>query len=179
MQFDAGWHTRAQHVRSPNCDDRPPAVAVELLVLHGITVPAGEMSGTGIEQLFTNTCDLPELIALRVSAHFVIRRAGELVQFVSCAQRAWHAGTSAWRGRSACNDFSIGIELEGCDDIAYTDEQYDQLAALVANLQEAYPSLVAIAGHCDIASTRKTDPGPSFDWQRLFTLVGPELNRRK
>jgi len=173
MMVDAaGYVDAARYVASPNCDERPSGEAVTLLVVHAISLPPGEFGGDGIVRLFTNELDCGAhpyyrtLAGLRVSAHFLIRRSGELLQLVPCAKRAWHAGESAWCGRSRCNDFSIGIELEGADDVPYTEAQYRVLAELARALQSAYP-IAGIAGHCDIAPARKTDPGPSFDWPRL------------
>lgn len=167
-----GWVAGAVRIESPNCDERPPGTAIELLVVHGISLPPGEFGGGHVERLFTNTLDhgfhpyFAGLRGLRVSAHFLIRRDGELVQFVSCLRRAWHAGVSSWRGRSACNDYSIGIEFEGTDDTPYERAQYLSAQALIAELRRAYP-IRAIVGHCDIAPGRKTDPGASFDWSGL------------
>jgi len=144
-----------------------------LLVLHAISLPPGEFGGPGVEALFTNRLDPAEhpyfaqIAALRVSAHFFIRRDGELLQFVSCDRRAWHAGVSNWRGRERCNDFSLGVELEGSDEHRFTEAQYRALNTLIADLKTAYPSLVDIAGHSDIAPGRKTDPGPGFDWGQV------------
>ena len=166
----------ARYVASGNCDERPPGESITLLVIHNISLPPGEFGGDGIERLFTNELDCTAhpyyrtLDGLRVSAHFLIRRTGELLQFVPCAKRAWHAGMSTWCGRSGCNDFSIGIELEGTDDLAYTEPQYRVLAQLTRALQSAYP-IAAIAGHCDIAPARKTDPGASFDWPRFRSSI--------
>ncbi len=166
----------ARCVASGNCDERPPGEAITLLVIHNISLPPGEFGGDGIERLFTNELDCAAhpyyhtLDGLRVSAHFLIRRTGELLQFVPCAKRAWHAGISTWSGRSGCNDFSIGIELEGTDDLPYTEPQYRVLAELTRALQSAYP-IAAIAGHCDIAPARKTDPGASFDWSRFRSSI--------
>lgn len=172
MIVDAnGRVDEARFVASSNCDERPPREAITLLVIHSISLPPGEYGGEGIVQLFTNKLDhaahpyFRTLAEMRVSAHFLIRRTGELLQFVECAQRAWHAGESTWCGRSRCNDFSIGIELEGADNEPYTEPQYRVLAELTRALQSAYP-IAAVAGHCDIAPARKTDPGPSFDWPR-------------
>jgi len=177
MRVDAaGCVDAARYVASPNFDERPSGEAITLLVIHNISLPPGEFGGDGIERLFTNTLDSTAhpyyrtLAGVRVSAHFLIRRAGELLQFVSCAKRAWHAGDSAWRGRSRCNDFSIGIELEGADDLPYTEPQYQALAALARALRSAYP-IADVAGHCDIAPERKTDPGPSFDWSRFRSSI--------
>ncbi len=173
----------ATYVPSPNCDDRPPGCAAELVVVHGISLPPGEFGGPWIERLFTN-CLSPsehpyfaEVCGLRVSAHALIRRDGTIVQFVPLSLRAWHAGASSWRGRERCNDFSIGIELEGADHVPYEEAQYDALAALVATLLDAYPALTpeTIAGHSDIAPGRKTDPGPAFEWPRLHALLRQRL----
>jgi AmpD protein len=169
---DSGWLAGVRRVESPNCDERPHGAAVELIVIHGISLPPGEFGGDYVERLFTNTLDhaahpyFCALEGLRVSAHFLVRRDGSLVQFVSCLRRAWHAGVSSWRGRSACNDYSIGIEFEGADDVAYEVAQYHAAAALIAAMRAAYP-IRAIAGHCDIAPGRKTDPGAHFDWSAL------------
>jgi AmpD protein len=160
-------------VDSPNQDERPPGVEVSLVVVHSISLPPGEYGGDAIERLFTNRLDpdahpyFREIHALKVSAHFLVRRDGELLQFVPPARRAWHAGASSWRGRSRCNDYSIGIELEGSDDAPYEDAQYRALGALLTRLRGELP-LRAIAGHCEIAPGRKTDPGPRFDWRRLL-----------
>ena len=151
----------------------------ELLVIHGISLPPREFGGPWIDALFSNRLPaephpfFAELQGVRVSSHFLIRRTGELVQYVACSQRAWHAGLSSYQGRSRCNDFSIGIELEGCDDLPYSDAQYWQLSALIQQLLRAYPSLSAehLVGHSDIAPGRKTDPGPAFDWARLRELL--------
>jgi N-acetyl-anhydromuramoyl-L-alanine amidase len=163
-------------VESPNCDDRPPGTEVTLVVLHSISLPPGEYGGDAIEQLFTNRLDpaahpyFAEIHALRVSSHYLIRRHGEVVQFVPPARRAWHAGVSSWRGRSGCNDFSIGIELEGTDEDVFTDAQYDALAQLVRQLRTKFP-LRDIAAHSDVAPGRKTDPGARFDWARALSAL--------
>lgn len=177
MTLDAdGWVAGARRVPSPNCDARPDAASITLLVIHNISLPPGEFGGAGIEQLFTNALDpgghpyFAALQGVRVSAHFLIRRGGELVQFVPCALRAWHAGESQWRGRTRCNDFSIGVELEGTDDAPYAEAQYAALAALTRTLRGAYP-IADIAGHSDIAPSRKTDPGPAFDWTRFRAAI--------
>ena len=162
----------ARFVASDNCDQRPQGEAITLLVIHNISLPPGEFGGDGIVRLFTNALDYTAhpyyrtLTDVRVSAHFLIRRTGELLQFVPCTKRAWHAGVSAWCGRGSCNDFSIGIELEGADDVPYAETQYRVLAELAQALRAAYP-ITDIAGHCDIAPSRKSDPGPSFDWLRF------------
>ncbi len=173
-EIDAmGWVTSARHVESPNCDARPADAGIALLVIHNISLPPDEFGGPGVEQLFTNRLDpnahpyYAGIHALRVSAHFFIRRDGELIQFVACDQRAWHAGVSAWRNRERCNDFSLGVELEGSDATPFTDAQYACLNALIKVLREHYPTLVEVAGHADIAPDRKTDPGPCFDWSRV------------
>ncbi len=163
-------------IASPNCDERPPGCAIELVVIHNISLPPGEFGGPGIVELFTGKLNpdahpyYRELAELRVSAHFVIRRSGEIIQFVACGSRAWHAGVSSWRGKSHCNDFSLGVELEGADEIPFEDRQYTQLAALTRALQAQYP-ITAIAGHSDVAPGRKTDPGPCFDWVRYRSMI--------
>ena len=162
----------AEFIASPNCDERPAGAAIELIVIHAISLPPGEFGGSGIVELFTNRLD-PErhpyyasIAGLRVSAHFLIRRDGALLQFVPCRLRAWHAGASSWHGRERCNDFSLGVELEGDDATSFEDAQYERLVALTGALQNAYP-VRDLVGHCDIAPGRKTDPGPCFDWKRL------------
>lgn len=168
----AGLVAGVRYLPSPNCDDRPPGTAISLLVVHGISLPPGEFGGDAVLGLFTNTldCDAHPAYAalrdLRVSAHFLIRRTGEILQFVPCGRRAWHAGQSVWRGRPRCNDFSIGVELEGADEVPYAAAQYAALARLARALRRVYP-LTDIVGHCDVAPGRKTDPGPAFDWGRL------------
>jgi N-acetyl-anhydromuramoyl-L-alanine amidase len=163
-------------VDSPNQDQRPAGVDISLVVLHSISLPPGEYGGAHIERLFTNRLDpaahpyFREVHSLRVSSHFLIRRAGELVQFVPVERRAWHAGASSWRGRGACNDFSVGIELEGSDDSPFEEPQYAALALLVMDLRTRLP-LRDIAAHSDIAPGRKTDPGPRFDWPRLLAAL--------
>ena len=173
MMVDAaGRVDAARFLASPNCDERPPGESISLLVIHNISLPPGEFGGDAIAQLFANELDCTAhpyfraLAGLRVSAHFLIRRSGELLQFVPCVRRAWHAGASSWCGRSGCNDFSIGVELEGTDDLPYAEPQYRMLAQLARTLMAAYP-VAGVAGHCDIAPGRKTDPGPSFDWPRF------------
>ncbi len=160
-------------VDSPNQDARPPGVDISLVVIHSISLPPGEFGGDAIERLFTNRLDpaahpyFGSIAHLRVSSHFLVRRDGALARFVPVERRAWHAGASSWRGRSRCNDFSVGIELEGADDAPFEDAQYAALGALLAQLRAELP-LRAIAGHSEIAPGRKTDPGPRFDWQRLL-----------
>ena len=163
-------------VPSPNHDERPEGTAIELLVVHAISLPPGEFGGSGIEQLFLNRLDprahpyYAGIATLRVSAHFLVRRSADLVQFVPCVKRAWHAGLSQWRGRAACNDYSIGIELEGTDDQPFEQSQYAVLGELTRAIQRAYP-IAEIVGHADIAPGRKTDPGPFFDWSRYRALL--------
>ncbi|MFZ1326687.1 MAG: 1,6-anhydro-N-acetylmuramyl-L-alanine amidase AmpD [Candidatus Contendobacter sp.] len=176
----SGLLDAAQQRSSPNCDERPAGVSVELLVIHGISLPPGEFGGPWIDALFTNALAadahpyFQAIANLRVSAHVLIRRDGELMQYVPFHRRAWHAGASCFANRSCCNDFSIGIELEGVDDQPYTDRQYRRLAAVVAALRVVYPALTPDrwVGHADIAPGRKTDPGPAFDWVRLRRLLG-------
>jgi AmpD protein len=173
----------ARQVPSPNCDDRPAGVEADLIVVHGISLPPGEFDGPWIDLLFTNA--LPrdahpyfETVAdLRVSAHLLIRRSGEVVQYVPFQCRAWHAGVSSWEGRERCNDFSIGIELEGTDHSPYESTQYAMLARVIVALCRSYPRLSPrrLVGHSDVAPGRKSDPGPSFDWPRLRSLVQFEL----
>jgi AmpD protein len=179
--FDAqGRLLRARQITSPNQDERPDGVVVSLLVVHNISLPPGEFGGPGVVDLFLNRLDphtqpyYQGLRGLEVSSHFFIRRDGELIQFVPCERRAWHAGVSRWRGRERCNDFSIGIELEGSDNVAFTDAQYAELARLTCELRGRYP-IEDIAGHCDIAPGRKTDPGPCFDWVRYRSLIATKL----
>lgn len=170
--IENGWLLGARRVESPNCDERPTGAEISLLVVHGISLPPRQYGGDYIEQLFCNCLNpdehpyFAEIAALRVSAHVLIRRDGEVVQFVPFSRRAWHAGVSCFEGRDRCNDFSIGIELEGCDDEAYQPEQYSQLAGVANSVMKAYPGITParIAGHSDIAPGRKTDPGSAFDW---------------
>ena len=179
---ESGWVAGCRHVCSPNCDERPADARVELLVVHAISLPPGRFGGGDVEALFTNRLDAtadpfyPTICGLQVSAHFLIRRDGELVQFVPTRLRAWHAGQSSWRGKPRCNDFSIGIELEGCDEVGFAGAQYERLAALVNVLCRAFP-IEAIAGHSEIAPGRKTDPGPCFDWTRLMQRLERPLDR--
>lgn len=167
------------YVPSPNCDERPAGCRPQLVVIHGISLPPGEYGGPWIERLFTNRLPpdvhpyFATIAGLRVSAHVLIRRDGGLLQFVPFDQRAWHAGESCWQGRECCNDYSVGIELEGVDDAAYEDVQYEALAGVLDALFAAYPELGpgSLAGHSDIAPGRKTDPGSAFDWPRLQSLA--------
>ncbi len=161
---------------SPNCDERPADAQVELLVIHNISLPPGKFGGPGIIDLFTNQLDpaahpyYAQIAGNRVSAHVLVRRDGVAIQFVSLAKRAWHAGVSTWCGRERCNDFSIGIELEGADDIPFAAVQYERLAQLTCALKVRFP-IADIVGHADIAPGRKTDPGPCFDWPHYRSLI--------
>lgn len=163
-------------VDSPNQDERPAGTEVTLVIIHSISLPPGRYGGDAIERLFTNCLDpaahpyFREICHLRVSSHYLIRRDGEVIEFVPPERRAWHAGASAWRGRGRCNDFSIGIELEGTDDDVFTDRQYGMLAQLLRELRQRFP-LRDIAAHSDVAPGRKTDPGARFDWARLLGLL--------
>jgi AmpD protein len=171
-----GWLPGIRHAPSPNCDERPAGQPVRLIVVHAISLPPGEFGGEDIERFFANTLDprahpyYREIQSLRVSAHFLVRRDGEIVQFVPCGLRAWHAGASSWRGIGCCNDFSIGIELEGSDALPFAPVQYPALARLVRILRRVYP-IEDIVGHADIAPGRKADPGPHFDWTLLRHLI--------
>jgi len=173
---DSGLIHPARQCPSPNQDERPAGTEPELVVVHGISLPPGDFGGAEIEQLFTNCLDwdshpyFDQIRGVEVSSHLLIRRDGELIQFVPLARRAWHAGASSFRGRTCCNDFSIGIELEGEDITPYDDRQYAVLTGILAALVQAYPALSVrrIAAHSDIAPGRKTDPGPAFDWLRLY-----------
>ena len=174
-----GWLQQARRVPSPNFGPRPAGCVPRLLVVHNISLPPGQYGGDHIERLFTNCLDWDEhpffagIRGAQVSAHLLIRRGGEVVQFVSLADRAWHAGQSCYAGQDNCNDFSIGIELEGTDDEAYTGAQYRVLAAVTRTIQACYTDIddSRIVGHSDIAPDRKTDPGPAFDWNRYRSLL--------
>jgi len=177
LRLDAeGRITGARFVASPNRDARPADRAIDLLVIHHISLPPGEFGGPGIVELFTNRLDpaahpyYSTLAGMKVSAHFLVCRDGALWQFVPCAERAWHAGESSWKGRARCNDFSIGIELEGTGEAPFTAAQYRQLARLTRVLKARYP-IRDIVGHSDIAPGRKSDPGPRFDWTRYRALL--------
>lgn len=165
-----------RYVPSPNCDERPAGGVIDLVVIHYVSLPPGEFGGAGIVELFTNHLrpdahpSYAEIAGLKVSAHFLIRRNGNLIQFVPCSKRAWHAGESSWKGRARCNDFSIGIELEGTGEVPFTAAQYRRLAALTRVLRTRYP-LHDIAGHADVAPGRKDDPGPLFDWRRYRSML--------
>ena len=174
IDLETGLAQGAAYLPSPHCDDRPAGMAIELLVIHAISLPAGEYGGPDVAALFCGTldcrkhADYADLAGLRVSAHFFIRRDGQIVQFVPVHRRAWHAGVSHFAGRERCNDFSLGIELEGCDEDDFTAHQYAALASLTRALRVTCPAIraEAIVGHSEIAPGRKTDPGPYFDWAR-------------
>ncbi|WP_373185192.1 1,6-anhydro-N-acetylmuramyl-L-alanine amidase AmpD [Halopseudomonas sp.] len=176
IRIEDGWVSGVQTCPSPHCNSRPPAASISLLVIHNISLPPGQYGGGFVQEFFTGTLDphahpyFAEIASLRVSAHFLIERHGEITQFVSCLQRAWHAGASCFGGCTDCNDFSIGIELEGTDTQPYSDAQYHSLVLLTQGLQAAYPEITSrrITGHEFIAPQRKTDPGPAFDWQRYL-----------
>ncbi|MGI9308259.1 MAG: 1,6-anhydro-N-acetylmuramyl-L-alanine amidase AmpD [Gammaproteobacteria bacterium] len=179
MDIQTGRIAEARQVPSPNCDERPANCVPDLIVIHGISLPPGEFGGPWIDALFCNELDpdahpyFEEIADHTVSSHLLIRRDGELIQYVSLNARAWHAGESCHEGRERCNDFSIGIELEGTDELPYTAEQYTCLGAVVRSIRGAYPKLreVPLVGHSDIAPGRKTDPGPAFDWENLTALL--------
>ncbi|MFA9216388.1 MAG: 1,6-anhydro-N-acetylmuramyl-L-alanine amidase AmpD [Sphingomonadaceae bacterium] len=166
-----GWCAGALHYASPHCDARPDPADISLLVIHNISLPAGQFGTPHVSDLFTGRIDynadpsFADLRGVRVSSHFLVRRDGRVIQYVSGNDRAWHAGRSAFHGRSQCNDFSLGVELEGTDSVPFTPDQYDALAALTIALQQRYP-LSDVQGHEHIAPGRKTDPGPCFDWQK-------------
>ena len=178
---DSGLLSAAAYIPSPNFDNRPDGTVIELLVVHNISLPPGQFGGPGIIDLFTNRLDpnahpyYPQIADAKVSSHFLIRRDAQLIQFVPCSRRAWHAGQSEWRGRGRCNDFSIGVEIEGADDQPFADAQYAMLAKLTGALQSEYP-IQDCVGHSDIAAPpgRKTDPGPHFDWARFRLLLESE-----
>lgn len=184
VDTESGHLSEARQVESPNRDNRPESCSIDLVVIHGISLPPGEFGTDAIERLFTNTLDpnthpfFQEIKDLRVSAHLLIRRDGELVQFVPFHERAWHAGESCFEGREQCNDFSIGIELEGTDEQSYEAVQIERLAEVIRALCEAYPGLTPerMAGHSEVSPGRKTDPGPYFDWEGLRALLaGPRF----
>ncbi len=177
---NSGLLDEARYVSSPNCDERPEHEAINLIVVHGISLPPGEFGGCWVDDFFTNKLDpeaheyFQEICDLQVSSHLLIRRDGEIVQYVPFNKRAWHAGESHFNGRDRCNDFSIGIELEGADDIPYEYVQYEKLAQVIVELKRIYPDISneRIVGHSDVAPGRKTDPGSAFDWQNLFQQLG-------
>lgn len=180
MDIEQHWLIPACHIHSPNFDDRPNPDDINLIVIHCISLPPGEFGNGCIEDLFCNRLDpeahpyFKDIHQLKVSSHLVITRTGDIMQYVPFDKRAWHAGQSCYQGRERCNDFSIGIELEGTETFAYTETQYRQLAKVVNALLKAYPGLSTerITGHSDIAPERKTDPGDSFDWKKLYSLLG-------
>jgi AmpD protein len=171
----AGWLAGVRRIESPNFDLRPSEESISLVVVHAISLPPSQFGSDDIHRLFTNTLDpgahpyFAQISALRVSAHFLISRHGDLIQFVSCLHRAWHAGVSCWDGHERCNDFSIGIELEGCDELPFEAVQYTRLVALIEALKSRY-SVSSVVGHSDIAPGRKRDPGPCFEWRNLSSL---------
>lgn len=175
LDREKAWVLEARRCPSPNFDERPNGCGIELVVVHGISLPPGEFGTPHVEALFCNRLDptlhpyFAEICHLQVSAHLLIRRDGELVQFVPFTHRAWHAGESVFCGRSQCNDFSIGIELEGVDDLFYEDAQYQRLISVLRLLMKTWPEITPgrVVGHSDIAPDRKTDPGTAFDWDRV------------
>jgi AmpD protein len=173
---EEGLLTGVRYVASPNCDERPAGCAIDLLVIHYISLPPGEFGGCAIEAFFMNRLDaaahpfFATIAELKASAHFLVRRDGEVIQFVPCVKRAWHAGESSWKGRTRCNDFSIGIEVEGDGEAPFMPAQYRRLAAVTRVLLARYP-ITEIVGHSDIAPARKVDPGPQFDWARYRTMI--------
>jgi AmpD protein len=186
VDIESGLMRDARQVASPNYDARPAGIEADLIVVHGISLPPGEFGGPWIERLFMNTLPpdvhpyFAEIGELRVSSHLLVARDGGLTQFVKFTDRAWHAGQSSYNGRSACNDFSIGVELEGVDTLDYEAAQYGTLAEIVAALCDAYPRLSAgrVVGHSDISPGRKTDPGPAFDWERARRHIDAACRRR-
>lgn len=182
IDTETGLIDGARQVPSPNFDDRPPDCVPELIIIHGISLPPGEFGGPYIDHLFTNRLNpdehpyFAEIVDARVSSHLLIGRGGRLVQYVPLHMRAWHAGESCFHDRDCCNDFSIGIELEGTDTDAYTDAQYESLCDVLQTLRATFPSLrdAPIVGHSDVAPGRKTDPGPAFDWRRLEHALSAE-----
>ena len=181
LQVDAQgeWLEGVRKVISPNCDQRPDDLEIDLLVIHSISLPPDEFGGEYIDQLFTNSLDpeqhpyFEEIASLRVSAHIVINREGLITQYVPFTQRAWHAGESKCEGRANCNDFSIGIELEGCDSKDFTQAQYEMLVNITGAITQFWPKITRerITGHCSIAPNRKTDPGPSFKWDDYYSSL--------
>ena len=176
VPLSSGWLPGCRHAPSPNFDARPADAEISLLVVHAISLPPGQFGGDDVADLFCNRLDAgrhpfyAEICGLRVSAHFFVRRDGEFIKFVFCDARAWHAGVSVWNGRERCNDFSIGVELEGCDELPFEPAQYATLNRLIAQLRQQYPLVVAV-GHSDIAPGRKTDPGPHFDWSQVIGIA--------
>ena len=184
---ETGLISPARQCLSPNRDSRPEGATLDMVIVHGISLPPGQFGGGEIEALFLNTLDwdahpyFDEIRGMQVSAHLLIRRDGELVQFVPFTERAWHAGESSFRGRACCNDFSVGIELEGEDETPYDERQYAVLPAVLRAVTAAYPQITAreIAGHCDVSPGRKSDPGPAFNWQRLYDALEEHIENDK
>lgn len=184
VDLESGLMRGARQIASPNCDPRPAGVEADLIVVHGISLPPGEFGGPWIDRLFTNSLPadvhpyFAEVDSLRVSAHLAVRRDGAVTQYVRFTERAWHAGRSAYLGRQECNDFSVGVELEGTDTLPYEPAQYHALATVVAALCAAYPRLspARLVGHSDIAPGRKTDPGPAFDWPHARRLIAAAVS---
>ncbi len=181
LRVVAGWVQGVRQVPTCRYGPRPQPIDISLIVIHGISLPPGSFGGPYVDDIFLNTLDpsahpyFAKVAGLEVSTHFFLNREGRITQYVSCLDRAWHAGRSQYQGRLECNDYGIGIELEGTDDLPYTHAQYHQLRALIAALQQAYPAIGGrIAGHSDVAPTRKTDPGPAFDWGQLRDLMAGE-----
>lgn len=178
--WHAGWWRRATRLRSPNCNDRPPGEPVTLAIVHSISLPPGQYGGDAVARLFTNRLDTSahpsyaQLEGLRVSAHFFVRRDGELIQFVSCDERAWHAGASCWRGREGCNDWSVGIEMEGLEGRPFERAQYRALGRLLRALARRYP-IAEVVGHEHVAPGRKADPGSRFDWRALARMLASRI----
>ena len=182
MGWNTGWWRKARRCESPNFGVRPAGVAIDLVLIHSISLPPGEFGGDAIERLFTNRLDwsadpyYAEIRGMQVSAHFLVRRDGELLQFVSCDDRAWHAGVSTWHGRTDCNDFSIGIELEGLEGESFEAPQYKALSGLVKAVARRYP-ITSVAGHEHVAPGRKRDPGAGFDWPLFIAALGWPVGR--
>ena len=187
VDTDSGLMLGVRQIASPNHDARPPGVEADLIVVHGISLPPGKFGGPWIDQLFTNSLPaeihpyFAEVCSLRVSSHLVVQRDGAVTQYVRFTDRAWHAGVSSYEGREACNDFSVGVELEGTDDLEYEPVQYSVLAEVVAALCAAYPRLSPqrMAGHNDVSPGRKTDPGPAFDWAHAHRLIAAACGRQQ
>jgi AmpD protein len=173
MQIYNGWLNEIEHIHSPNYNDRPKNINIELIVIHNISLPIGKFNNNYICDLFTNKLDqnahdcFSEIADLKVSAHILIKRDGYIIQFVAFHKRAWHAGKSCFNSKTNCNDFSIGIELEGTDNLAYAEIQYQQLNKLIEILRQHYPKITDITGHSNVAPKRKTDPGKAFDWNKI------------
>ena len=179
LDLNRQWLVDVRQVPSPNCDDRPAGCEVDMVIMHGISLPPNKYGDPHIDQLFTNTLDpkehpyFAEILALRVSSHLLVNRQGEITQYVPFDSRAWHAGESEFQGRQGCNDFSIGIEMEGCDDEAYEPVQYEIAASLVKLLMDNFKGInkQRVVGHCDVAAGRKTDPGDAFKWEYFYSLL--------